>query len=184
MLCTANQCRSPMAEVLLRDRLAAAGIDAVVTSAGDLPGGVRASPGSVRAMAARGLDLSGHVSRALAPELVEGADLVVAMGRRHLRSAVAMHPGAFGRSFTLKELVRRAVAQGPRRPGQPLDEWLTELGAGRTMSSLLGDDPDEDLADPMGGPDRAYEATAAELVDLVDRLVTLAFASADNRETA
>lgn len=73
MLCTANQCRSPMAEVLLRDRLAAAGVDAVVRSAGDLPGGAHASPGSVKAMAARGLDLRVHVSQTLTLQLVQSA---------------------------------------------------------------------------------------------------------------
>ena len=39
LLCTANQCRSPMAEVLLRHHLAAAGIEATVSSAGLYEGG-------------------------------------------------------------------------------------------------------------------------------------------------
>jgi protein-tyrosine phosphatase len=174
-----------MAEVLFRDRLAAAGIDAVVTSAGDLPGGSPASPGSVRAMAARSLDLAGHVSRTLNPELVERADVIVAMGRRHLRSAVAMHPPAFGRTFTLKELVRRAIPVGARRPGQSLEDWLAAVHAGRTLTGLLGDDPTDDVADPIGRPDREYEACAVELTDLIDRVVDIAFTPASaNQETA
>jgi protein-tyrosine phosphatase len=184
VLCTANQCRSPMAEVLLRERLAGLGVDAVVSSAGELPGGVAASPGSVRAMAARGLDLSGHASRELTPSLVERADLVIAMGRRHLRNAVALCPDAFPRTYTLKELVRRGVAVGPRRPGQALDEWLASLHSGRTTSSLLGDDADDDVADPIGGPISLYEVTATELGQLLDRAVALAFAIADQRESA
>jgi protein-tyrosine phosphatase len=166
-----------MAEVLLRERLAAAGVDAVVRSAGDLPGGSPASAGSVKAMAARGLDLTAHRSQTLTPELVEGADLVLAMGRRHLRSAVALHPAAFGRTFTLKELVRRSIPVGPRRPGQPLEDWLAAVHAGRTLGGLLGEDPTDDVADPIGGPDREYEATAVELVDLIDHLVDVALAA-------
>jgi protein-tyrosine phosphatase len=184
VLCTANQCRSPMAEVLLRDRLAAAGVDAVVRSAGDLPGGVRVSPGSVKAMATRGLSLAQHVSQTITPAMVRTADLVVAMGRRHLRSAVALVPDAFGRTFTLKELVRRASAIGPRPAQEPFEAWLERVHAGRERAGLLGEDARDDVADPMGGPARLYEATAVELSQLVDDFVGLAFPSEANRETA
>lgn len=184
VLCTANQCRSPMAEVLLRDRLAARGVDAVVSSAGELPGGVPASVGSVRAMATRGLDLGSHSSRTLNPELLDRSDLVVAMARRHLRTAVVTRPSAFPKTFTLKELVRRASAVGPRRAEQPLADWLDAVHAGRTASGLMGEDLGDDVADPIGGPDRLYEETAVELAGLVDRLVDLAFAAATERETA
>ena len=184
MLCTANQCRSPMAEVLLQERLGAVGVDAAVRSAGDLPGGAHASPGSVRAMAARGLDLRDHLSQTVTPDLVGDADLVIAMGRRHLRSAVAMRPDAWERTFTLKELVRRAAAVGARRPGEPFSAWLAAVHRGRERAALLGDDPRDDVADPIGGPDRLYEETAAELSSLIDRFVDLAFGAAEDRETA
>jgi protein-tyrosine phosphatase len=174
VLCTANQCRSPMAEVLLRDRLAAAGVDAVVRSAGDLPGGVAASAGSVKAMASRGLDLADHLSTTLTPDHIDTADLIVTMGRRHLRSAVAMRPAAWERTFTLKELVRRASAVGPRRADEAFGAWLARVHAGRERSSLLGDDPRDDVDDPMGRPDRFYELTAVELADLIDAFVALA----------
>jgi protein-tyrosine-phosphatase len=174
-----------MAEVLLRDRLAAAGVDAVVRSAGDLPGGVAASGGSVRAMAARGLDLSAHRSQTLTPDHVATADLIIAMGRRHLRSAVAMRPDAWGRTFTLKELVRRASSVGRRGADEPLEEWLARVHEGRERSSLLGDDDRDDVEDPMGRSDRCYEATAVELSDLTDAFVSLAFpSSASDRESA
>jgi protein-tyrosine phosphatase len=173
-----------MAEVLLRDRLATAGVDAVVRSAGDLPGGAAASAGSVRAMATRGLDLGAHRSQSLTPDLIAGADLIIAMARRHLRSAVAFDPSAWGRTFTLKELVRRAAAVGPRRPDETFADWLAVVHDGRERLALLGDDPRDDVADPIGGPDRLYEATAVELGDLLDTLVSLAFPPASNRETA
>lgn len=184
MLCTANQCRSPMAEVLLRERLGRIGVDAVVSSAGEMLGGVAASGGSVRTMAARGLDLGAHVSRHVTPDMLASADLVLAMSRRHLRYALAMEPMAFDRTFTTKELARRAARVGPRRPGQSLSVWLRRVHDGRTTAGLLGDDPIDDVADPMGKPDADYEATAVELESLLDRIVDLAFASADRRENA
>ena len=184
MLCTANQCRSPMAEVLLRSRLAVLGVDAVVSSAGELPGGVAASPGSVRAMQRRGLDLGGHRSRTVSVEDVRAADLVLAMARRHLRHAVAIAPEAFARTFTFKELARRGASIGPRRAGQSLAGWLESAHVGRTTGRLLGDDPRDDVADPIGGPDTLYETAASEIESLVDSIVELAFAAPARLETA
>lgn len=181
MLCTGNRCRSPIAEVLLQRRLDQVGAKVEVSSAGELPGGVPAEGGSVRAMAARGLDLRRHRSRAFTAEHLEQADLVVAMARRHVREATFVHPGAWSRTFTLKELVRRGEASGPRRPDQPLAEWLAEVHRGRRTADLLGDDQRDDVEDPIGAADHVYEATADELTGLVDRLVDLAFPVPDPR---
>ena len=165
-----------MAEVLLRHRLEALGLEARVSSAGELPGGVRAEGGSRRAMASRGLDLNTHRSRVFTGELLDGADLVIAMARRHVREAVLLCPDAWPRTFTLKELVRRGEAAAPRRSDQSLEAWLALVHVGRRTSDLLGDDVVDDVEDPIGAPDHVYEATAAELDDLVARLVDVAFA--------
>ncbi len=175
MLCTANQCRSPMAEALLRDALAARGVDAAVSSAGLFRGGVPASPGSIRAMARRGLDIDRHRSRTVTEPLLHGADLVLGMARLHVREAVVAAPDVWPRAFTLKELVRRGAAAGPRPPEQPLAAWLAAVHEGRRRGDLIGDDPEDDVADPVGGPERLYVATAEELEGLVRRLVDLAF---------
>ncbi len=169
-LCTGNICRSPMAEVLLQARCDAAGIDATVSSAGLLYDGAPASGGAVEAMAGRGLDLSGHRSRILRREHLAAADLVLGMARMHVREAVVLDRARFGRTFTLKELVRRAEATGPRRDGT-FDAWLGATGAGRRTVELLGEDPADDVADPIGRPLPFYERTADELSELVDRVV-------------
>lgn len=129
-------------------------------------------------MASRGLDLSEHRSREITGALLADADLVIAMARRHVREAVLVCPGAWPRTFTLKEVVRRGEAATPRRGDQPLAAWLDLVHAGRRTSDLLGDDHADDVEDPIGAPDHVYETTAAELDDLVDRLVDLAFAPA------
>lgn len=167
-----------MAEVLLQHRLDAIGLQARVSSAGELRAGVPAAPGSVRAMADRGLDLGAHRSQTVTAEHLAEADLVVGMARRHVREAVLAYPDAWPRTFTLKELVRRGEAAGSRRSGQPLAAWLNLVHVGRQTTDLLGDDPDDDVEDPIGAPDRVYEATATELDDLVDRMVAVAFPAA------
>jgi len=174
-----------MGEALLHHRLAAAGIDAHVHSAGLVSEGVPASAHGVRALAKRGVDLGAHRSRALTPEMVAQADLVIGMAREHVREAVALRPEAFPRTFTLRELVRRAGAVGPRRPVpgadpgadalEPLDAWLARVSAGRRPTDLLGEHPGDDVADPMGMSRRAYERCATDIEDLVEGLVDLAF---------
>jgi protein-tyrosine-phosphatase len=173
ILCTGNQCRSPMAEALLRRRLASAGIDATVSSAGLLDDGVPASAHGVRVMLGVGLDLSEHRSRTMRPELLEHADLILCMARVHLREAALMHRASFARTFTLKELVRNGEAAGGREPGEALEVWLARVGADRRPTDLLGQSDDDDVADPIGGPVDAYERTARELDELLERLVSL-----------
>ena len=181
LLCTGNVCRSPMAEVLLRERLRAAGVAATVSSAGTWRAGEPASGGSLRAMQARGMDLSDHRSRLLDRDAVDGADLVVGMAREHVREVAVLVPELFGRTFTLKELVRRGEAAGPAVG--TLDEWVDRVGAGRRPTDLLGDSPDDDVADPIGLADPEYERTAAEIEDLVDRLVALVADACPQRVT-
>lgn len=162
-----------MAEVLLRARLSERGIQAEVASAGRLLGDQPASEGARLVMADRGLDLSTHSSRTCSPEDLRDADLVIAMAREHVRDAVLAHPEAFGRIFTLKELVRRGAAVGPRSAGQDVATWLSWVHRGRTHAGLLGTSPADDVADPMGGSDADYRRTADELEALLDQLMAL-----------
>lgn len=108
-------------------------------------------------------------------EELGAADVVIAMARRHLREAVLACPEAWPRTFTLKELVRRGEGIGPRPPDQPLAAWLDLVGLGRRTADVVGDDPVDDIEDPIGRRDDAYESTAVELTELIDRLVDLAF---------
>lgn len=167
-----------MAEALLHDRLSRIGFDAKVSSAGRLYDDTPVSSGSVLAMADRGFDIRRHRSRRMTSELLRDADLVLGMAREHVREAVVLEPDVFPRAFTLKELVRRGEAIGPRRRGEPLDVWLTRAHEGRDRRHLLGTSPDDDVGDPIGGSADLYARTAVEIERLVDRLVELAFAHA------
>jgi protein-tyrosine phosphatase len=175
MVCTANQCRSPLAAAVLGRLVGDRGEDVTVTSAGLLEGGAPAAPGMVEAAAVRGIDLSGHVSRTLGAAAVEQADLVVAMARDHVREIVSVTPSAFGRTFTLREAVRRGSEVGPRRPGAALAEWLGALHQGRRYQDLVGWTDEDDIADPMGGPPEAYLVAVTAITELTTSLADLAF---------
>lgn len=164
-----------MAEALLRDRLAQRGVDGRVHSAGLRFRDEPASAEGVEVLAERGIDLSAHRSRIMDAGLVNGADLVIAMAKEHVIEAVLVAPDAWPRVFTLKELLRRAEAIAPRLPGEPLDDWVSRVNAGRERGDVLGLSGDDDVADPIGLDRKAYERTAAELTDLIDRLVDLAW---------
>jgi protein-tyrosine phosphatase len=173
ILCTANVCRSPMARALLDRELTARGVPALVHSAGTLAGGLPPPPEVVAVMARHSMDVAGHVSSQVTADDLDRAGVILAMTREHLRHAVVMAPDAWSRAFTIRELVRRGTEAGPRQPGEKLDGWLARVHDGRSRMALLGDSPEDDIEDPIGGALAGYEATAAELARLTAGLAGL-----------
>src|SRR4051812_4950382 len=167
-----------MAEAFLRHRLEARRADVHVGSAGLRFDGEPASANGVDVLADRGLDLSAHRSRIFDRQMLEGTDLALAMAREHLREAVLALPDIWPRAFTLKELVRRGATIGPRAPGESVGAWLSRANSGRNRADLLGASRDDDVEDPIGLDRPAYEKTARELSDLIDRLVDLLWPAA------
>ena len=167
-----------MAEAFLRRRLADLGVEARVHSAGRLFDDVPATADGVVAMHELGHDTSAHRSRRLTPDMARGADLVVAMAREHVRDVAVIGKDVWPKAFTLKELVRRASQVGARSAGQTFDEWLAKVHAGRTTADIMGSSAADDVADPIGESPAFYRRTAAEIEDLTDKLVDLAWGRA------
>jgi low molecular weight protein-tyrosine phosphatase len=160
-----------MAAALLTRRLSGLGV--AVQSAGMLRDGDPPAPEVVTVMAAYGLDLTGDRSRVVSAADLAGPNLVLAMAREHVRHAVVTAPEVWPRTFTLKEIVRRGERIGPRKPGEPLAGWLSRVHAGRQRAALLGDSPEDDVADPAGGAPQAFAAAAALIEELVSRLAEI-----------
>ena len=91
-VCTGNTCRSPLAEAIARREAIERGlIDLEAESAGTSAwDGAPASDGAWLVALERHLDLSQHRSRQLTRELVDDADLVLAMGPHHLEHVRAL----------------------------------------------------------------------------------------------
>jgi protein-tyrosine-phosphatase len=168
-----------MAAALLARRLAALGVTVPVRSAGIISSGYPPHPQVISVMTDYGIEIASHRSRIVCAADLAPASLVLAMARDHLRHAVITEPGAWPRAFTIKELIRRGEQTGPRPPGEPFSHWLSRAHAGRERMSLLGDSPEDDVADPAGGPLRAYADTATLLDRLVTRLAELGWAHAE-----
>ena len=95
-VCTANICRSPMAEGVFRTLAQRAGLGEAFTiaSAGTTSGhaGEPPTPAAVEAAARRGYDISAQRSRALSKEDIAAADYVMAMDRSHMADLRWMAP--------------------------------------------------------------------------------------------
>lgn len=104
-LCTANICRSPLAEHYLRHLADQLGVARLEVSSGgmhDYSGRV-ADPVMAAIAAARGLDLSRHVSRRSTRADLDAADRIVVMERKHRSWALDQQPNAQGKVSLLRE---------------------------------------------------------------------------------
>ncbi len=165
LVCTGNTCRSPMAEGLLKKRLAQRGgvwAGVSVMSAGvAAPDGVLASPFAVDVMEAQGVDLDDHVSRPLSDALIHRADLVLTMTRGHRAAILAAWPDMESRVRTLRgdggdiadpvggsiEVYEQCAAEIEAA----IDEWLSQLGDDfLPQAQPSGNDPDARATDSQG----------------------------------
>lgn len=97
VLCTGNICRSPIAAAVLRSKLAAAGLDALVrvSSAGtyDLHAGSAMDPRAEATLLRNGYPVD-HVARHFRPDELRQHDLILVTDRwnvEHLRTLAAEH---------------------------------------------------------------------------------------------
>ncbi len=132
-VCTANICRSPMAEAMMgviaqeHDpawrawKIGSAGVRAM--------DGMPASLDAVETMRSRGIDISTHRSRATTSQLITEHKVIIVMEQRHKDLLQFQHKNAAGKIFTLGEIV----------------------------------ESDQDVADPFGGSLQDYEMAARVL---------------------
>ena len=76
----------------------------VVSSAGtNTLNGLSISRDAIEVMKRKGLDLTGFRSTKLTPALVNEADLILTMEKKHKKAVIEMAPKAKHKTFTLKE---------------------------------------------------------------------------------
>src|SRR5215471_13771675 len=96
LVCLGNICRSPMAEVVLRDELARAGLAGAVSvdsaGTGDWHLGEQMHGPAQAELARRGYDGSGHRARQIQRSWLAGYDLLVAMDQKNLGTLRRMAP--------------------------------------------------------------------------------------------
>jgi protein-tyrosine phosphatase len=164
-VCTANRVRSPFAEAVARGIIDSEQLDVAVASAGTEAESVSAVVNMVEVAAKMGFDLSEHVSRRVDTDLTTTADLIVTMTGEHVMDVIAVDPGATNRTITLQEFADATQRHGaPEWNATSLRAWAAQV-TDRPISLVLGGALD--VADPIGGPKRAYRRTAREITDLL-----------------
>ncbi|MHA3946346.1 low molecular weight protein-tyrosine-phosphatase [Cellulomonas bogoriensis] len=149
-VCTGNICRSPMAEVVLRDRFEAAGLSdqVVVDSTGisDEESGNPIDPRALRVLQARGYEVSEHCARQVRAEDIGARDLVLAMTSAHARALRRLADGGDA------EHVRMFRSFDPAAPTDGPEHRL-------------------DVDDPWYGDAAGFEVTMAEVEAAADAIV-------------
>ena len=150
-VCTGNICRSPMAEIVLRDRFEAAGLgDAVVVDSSGVSDEEHGNPVDRRAravLAEHGYPTGGgHRARQVTREDVASRDLVLAMTTRH--------------AHRLRDLAGQVPNDATIRMYRSFDPAAVDL----PESGL-------DIADPWYGGPQDFEECLAEIEAAADGVV-------------
>jgi protein-tyrosine phosphatase len=112
IICTANICRSPVAEALLRDRLRKRELEEwSVSSAGTWALEKRsASENSVKVMSEYGLDITEHEAQMVEGQHMRDADLVLCMESGHAEALRAEFPDQAHKVYLISEMVGKSYS--------------------------------------------------------------------------
>lgn len=107
-ICTANICRSPMAEALFNARAQKNNDDWRARSAGTWAGENQAATSlAVQALAERGIALTGHRAHQVTAEDLVESDVVLVMTRNHRDALVSEFPAQKNKIHLMSELEGR-----------------------------------------------------------------------------
>lgn len=191
-VCTANLCRSPMAELLLRQEL----LDRwgpyrarrwAVRSAG-----VQARVGfPIHPLARQTMVERGHLSAAvqrftdqrgrwldefrsggISVDLLTGADLILTAAREHRSALVSVAPAALKKSFTIAQMATLLTVAGPLYPKDPALAGPALIDAARHARGIVPTGgPDDDLDDPVNQPIDAFRTCARTLSNSIESIL-------------
>ncbi len=138
-VCTANQCRSPMAMVMFKDMIAKSKEilkDWRIESAGIYASsGYPATKDAALVISEMGLDLLDHRSQPITESLLDGFNLILCMENEQANLIKRNFPTVKDRVFILSAMA----------------------------------DQDQDILDPVGHPHNAYENTANEILEFLKK---------------
>jgi protein-tyrosine phosphatase len=163
-VCTGNVCRSPAVETLLRGVLDSS---VTVRSAGTsaLAGSPVASP-MADLLTADGFPPTGFAAQQLTAELVEQADLVLALTPAHRPLVLEHVPSAVRRTLTLRELGRLSSTLGPGTVAGENDavRLAALLHAALLQRPLHAGRHDDEVVDPYGRPAATYRRSYDQIL--------------------
>lgn len=160
VVCLGNICRSPMAAVVLRDRIRRAGLDdrveVVSAGTGDWHMGDPMDRRAAAALAAIGLDPSEHRAQQFKAAWLDSFDLVLAMDAANRADLAALRDQV--------ESSGGAATGGDADPGRGRVRMFRDFDP-------LADDSDREVPDPFYGDDDGFETVLRIVQRTADHLV-------------
>ncbi|MHC5704855.1 arsenate reductase/protein-tyrosine-phosphatase family protein [Streptomyces tirandamycinicus] len=180
VVCTGNLHRSPLAERLLRARLAGSPGAFEVSSAGTAGAtGTPMDPVAASLLAELGGDPRGALARRLTAALVEDSDLVLGAAAEHREAAVRLSPvWALRRAFTLREFARLLRAEDAEGVTDPAGRAAALVEGAAARRGNKGRADDDDVADPHGAPLETAREVALRIAEPVERISAAVLAAA------
>ena len=177
IVCTGNICRSPLAEKLLQSRLAAAGVPAIVTSAGTRAMVDHPMTDEATFLATQyGSEPTLHVAQQLTAARIAAADLVLTATREHRGEVVSLHPRANRYAYTLNQFARLvSVVEPVDTP--TINDYLAEISATKGLSLPPTRPEDDDIEDPYRRSAEVYDRVGS-VIDKSVTTITTALATA------
>ncbi len=159
-ICTANICRSPMMEILLRDQLDRARFEIASAGVNGMLGQPMDAMSEMELMR-HGLSADTFRSHPIDKYLVGAANLILTATASHRQRILEDEPRAMRRSFTLREfaVLCDRVDDATLTPPQLVAE------AAAQRQGLKGS---MDVKDPYRRPPRVHRETADQIVEAVD----------------
>lgn len=185
-VCSGNICRSPIAQQLLRARLATAAPGTFrVLSAGTIASAGHSMTDEAAAFSRRyGGRPDDHLSTPLTEKLVARCQLVLTATRDHRAAVASLLPRASRYVFTLNQFARLAASADPAdltRLSTPA-ERLAAIAARRGYAAPDAPE-DDDIDDPYLGGFELYERVADEIAQatavIATALITAALITTD-----
>ncbi len=131
-VCTANICRSPMAEKLFNHYIREAGINYIGDSCGLFPGGEPISAGSLQLLLEKGiLEAQEHYSKQFTPDMISGSRLVLTMEERQRDFLRGNAPNSSAKILTLNEYLGE--------PGDIGDPYGSDIDNYRKTYEIIDD---------------------------------------------
>jgi len=170
-VCTANICRSPVAERLAvaRSRIPSEflGFSSAGTHARE---GAGIDPPSARALVQLGVNPDGHQSRVLSGDLLEQATLILTATIEHRDYALRRRPSAMRKTFTLKEFARLTHDIAPAAGPDDVTRVIVEAAGQRGLVHPGGPKRD-DIDDPFRANESETLRAAVEISVAVDAVL-------------
>lgn len=171
-VCTANLCRSPMAEHLMRERLKARNVGWTLSSVGThARPGASLDPNARAVLRRRGAPAPRNwTSRVMSAKVLQSADLVLAVSHAHLTWVMTLAPAMSRRAFVMGQFATLLDnASGSAVSPQDLIALAT------TARALIQpyDPSADDLADPIGGDERVFEQCADRIEAMLSSITRL-----------